>query len=43
MVLKPLNNDEIEVDGSNQYGFYGPFYHGGFILLCHYELYVPYL
>ncbi|PNY15591.1 UPF0202 plant-like protein [Trifolium pratense] len=26
MVLKPLNNDEIEVDGSNQYGFYGPFY-----------------
>ncbi|KAJ1398597.1 tRN [Sesbania bispinosa] len=26
MVLKPLNNDEIEVDGSNQWGFFGPFY-----------------
>ncbi|KAL1364804.1 RNA cytidine acetyltransferase 1 [Arachis duranensis] len=26
MILKPLNNDEIEVDGSNQWGFFGPFY-----------------
>lgn len=26
MVLKPLNNDEIEVDESNQFGFFGPFY-----------------
>ncbi|XP_027368437.1 RNA cytidine acetyltransferase 1-like [Abrus precatorius] len=26
MVLKPLNNDEIEVDGSNQWDFFGPFY-----------------
>nr|XP_027191121.1 RNA cytidine acetyltransferase 1 isoform X2 [Cicer arietinum] len=26
MVLKPLSNDEIEVDGSNQWGFFGPFY-----------------
>ncbi|KAG4961599.1 hypothetical protein JHK87_038232 [Glycine soja] len=26
MVLKPLNNDEIKVDGSNQWGFVSPFY-----------------
>ncbi|KAI4345160.1 hypothetical protein L6164_012312 [Bauhinia variegata] len=26
MVLKPLNNDDIEVDGSDQWGFFGPFY-----------------
>ncbi|KAK7358902.1 hypothetical protein VNO77_00843 [Canavalia gladiata] len=26
MILKPLNNDEIEADGSNQWGFFGPFY-----------------
>lgn len=26
MVLKPLNNDEIEVSGSDQWGFFGPFY-----------------
>ncbi|CAK8534585.1 unnamed protein product [Lathyrus sativus] len=26
MVLKSLNNDEVEVDESNQWGFYGPFY-----------------
>ncbi|OIW18193.1 hypothetical protein TanjilG_31313 [Lupinus angustifolius] len=26
MVLKPLLNDEIEVDGSNEWGFFGPFY-----------------
>ncbi|XP_027365798.1 RNA cytidine acetyltransferase 1 isoform X1 [Abrus precatorius] len=26
MILKPLNNDEIEADGSNQLGFFGPFY-----------------
>ncbi|XP_058111016.1 RNA cytidine acetyltransferase 2-like [Magnolia sinica] len=26
MVLKPLNNDEIEVDGSSKWGFFGPFY-----------------
>ncbi|KAG5000198.1 hypothetical protein JHK87_021270 [Glycine soja] len=26
MILKPLNNDEIEADGSNQLGFFSPFY-----------------
>ncbi|KAK7369418.1 hypothetical protein VNO80_11455 [Phaseolus coccineus] len=26
MILKPLNNDEIEADGSNPLGFFGPFY-----------------
>lgn len=26
MILKPLNNDEIEADGSDQWGFFGPFY-----------------
>nr|GMD79002.1 RNA cytidine acetyltransferase 1 isoform X1 [Ipomoea batatas] len=26
MVLKPLNSDDIEVNGSNEWGFFGPFY-----------------
>ncbi|XP_057962502.1 RNA cytidine acetyltransferase 2-like [Malania oleifera] len=26
MVLKPLNSDDIEVTGSDQWGFFGPFY-----------------
>ncbi|WVZ25662.1 hypothetical protein V8G54_004206 [Vigna mungo] len=26
MILRPLNNDEIEADGSNPLGFFGPFY-----------------
>ncbi|KHN34193.1 UPF0202 protein [Glycine soja] len=26
MILKPLHNDEIEADGSNQLGFFSPFY-----------------
>ncbi|XP_028755074.1 RNA cytidine acetyltransferase 1 [Neltuma alba] len=26
MILKPLNNDEIDADGSDQWGFFGPFY-----------------
>ncbi|XP_062148759.1 RNA cytidine acetyltransferase 1 [Alnus glutinosa] len=26
MVLKPLNNDDIEDSGSDQWGFFGPFY-----------------
>ncbi|KAK7318525.1 hypothetical protein RJT34_03228 [Clitoria ternatea] len=26
MILKPLSNDEIEADGSNQLGFFSPFY-----------------
>ncbi|KAF7840044.1 RNA cytidine acetyltransferase 1 isoform X1 [Senna tora] len=26
MILKPLNNDEIEADGSDQWGFFSPFY-----------------
>ncbi|XP_043690354.1 RNA cytidine acetyltransferase 1 [Telopea speciosissima] len=26
MILKPLNNDDIEVSGSDQWGFFGPFY-----------------
>lgn len=29
MVLKPLNNDDIEDSGSDQWGFFGPFYEGG--------------
>lgn len=28
MVLKPLNNDEIEASESAQWGFFGPFYQG---------------
>jgi len=28
MVLKPLNNDEVEVDGSNHRDFFRPFYQG---------------
>lgn len=28
MVLKPLNNDEIEANESSQLGFFGPFYQG---------------
>lgn len=28
MVLKPLNNDEIEVSGSDEWGFFSPFYQG---------------
>ena len=32
MVLKPLNNDEIEVSGSDQWGFFGPFYQGKYIV-----------
>ena len=38
MILKPLNNDEIEADGSNPLGFFGPFYQGGFssfaVMIC---------
>lgn len=30
MVLKPLNNDEIEANESAQWGFFGPFYQGEF-------------
>ncbi|KDP35269.1 hypothetical protein JCGZ_09428 [Jatropha curcas] len=26
MVLKPLNNDDFEVSGSDEWGFFGPFY-----------------
>lgn len=26
MVLKPLNNDDIEASGSDEWGFFGPFY-----------------
>ncbi|KAK7247503.1 hypothetical protein RIF29_42386 [Crotalaria pallida] len=26
MILKPLHNDEIEVDGSKEWGFFAPFY-----------------
>nr|GMC64300.1 RNA cytidine acetyltransferase 1-like [Ipomoea batatas] len=26
MVLKPLNSDDVEVNGSNEWGFFGPFY-----------------
>lgn len=28
MVLKPLNNDDIESSGSDQLGFFSPFYKG---------------
>ena len=33
MALKPLNNDEIEDNGSDQWGFFSPFYQGEFILV----------
>ncbi|CAK9137393.1 unnamed protein product [Ilex paraguariensis] len=26
MVLKPLNNDDVEANGADQWGFFGPFY-----------------
>jgi N-acetyltransferase 10 len=28
MVLKPLNNDDSEASGSDEWGFFGPFYQG---------------
>lgn len=28
MILKPLNNDDIDVSGSDELGFFGPFYRG---------------
>jgi len=28
MVLKPLNSDDSEVSGSDEWGFFGPFYQG---------------
>lgn len=28
MVLKPLHNNDIEADASDQFGFLGPFYQG---------------
>lgn len=28
MILKPLNNDEIEANGTDQWGFLGPFFQG---------------
>lgn len=33
MVLKPLNNDDIEAKGSDELGFLGPFYQGVFFFL----------
>jgi hypothetical protein len=38
MVLKPLNNDDIEYSGSDQWGFFGPFYDGGSTLSKNYVL-----
>lgn len=38
MVLKPLNNDDIEDSGSDQWGFFGPFYEGGSTLAKNYVL-----
>lgn len=34
MVLKSLNNDEIEVGESGQSGFLAPFYQGEILLCC---------
>jgi N-acetyltransferase 10 len=31
MMLKPINNDDIEVAGSSQCGFLEPFYQGNFL------------
>ena len=28
MVLKPLHTDDIETNGSDEWGFLGPFYQG---------------
>lgn len=33
MVLKPLDNDDIEASETDDWGFFSPFYHGGYILL----------
>lgn len=32
MVLKPLDNDDIETSGTDEWGFFGPFYQGGQVL-----------
>lgn len=31
MVIKPLNNDEIEGNGSDDWGFFSPFYKGAYL------------
>lgn len=31
MVLKPLDNDDIEASGTDDLGFFSPFYYGGYI------------
>lgn len=33
MVLKPLDNEDIEASGTDEWGFFSPFYQGGYILL----------
>lgn len=33
MVLKALKNDDVEVAGSDEWGFYGPFYRGDKLFL----------
>ena len=33
MVLKPLNNDDIEASESDEWGFFGPFYQGMFYVI----------
>lgn len=39
MVLKPINNDDIEVAGSSQCGFLEPFYQGTFLFYFMLELF----
>lgn len=33
MVLKPLNNEDVESSGLDQWGFFSPFYQGGSVIL----------
>ena len=33
MVVKPLNNDDVESSGVDHWGFFSPFYEGGSIIL----------
>lgn len=40
MVLKPLNNDDIEASGSDKWGFFEPFYQGLSVLSKNNNVYI---
>lgn len=39
MVLRPLDNEDIEASGTDDRGFFSPFYHGLYILFSKLLLY----